>query len=87
MWEKIEQVIKEGLYDTLRSRTKIFLDYIDGMKEGDGITQGEIKRLETMKIRAKQMFMEMQSEILNMIKNGVETGKTVKPIDKRKVED
>ena len=82
-FKDIETNLKETLYSILKGRTKIYLDYIDAIKMSETITKSEDKNLESIKSRGKQMFLEIQDELLNSIKNIVDTGSSPKGTDTR----
>lgn len=82
-YQKIEPELKQSLHEVLKARTGIFLDFIDALAENPTNTLVEVKRLESIKVRGKKLFMESQNEILGLIKNVLTTGEVPKGIDKR----
>ncbi len=82
-YDDIENSLKVTINGVLTARTKIFLDFIDGLAANDNTTRGESERLTFIKDRGKQQFMELQDELLASLKCVIVTGTCPKGIDRR----
>lgn len=80
---KYEDQIREFLFECLKTRTKIFLDFVDTIIKNPQTPVGMVAVLEELKKRGKQQFLECQGEMLSGLKCIFETGAFPKGIDKR----